>query len=154
MQGVWYSFKLHFSYLMNRRLTLRIYLHDGRQDDLDVYWKKSLRELTPRHFCDVIWNPSINSLSLENNVVFCSIVHWKLFQYIKIIPPRISYWQSGMIWKRLIQQIAHSAFDPFRVRQHFPCDSNFYNINNLWKKRIQVKIIVIVNRIDQKRLTG
>jgi hypothetical protein len=25
----------------------------------------------------------------------------------------------------LIQQIAHAAFDPLGVRQHFPCDSNF-----------------------------
>jgi hypothetical protein len=25
----------------------------------------------------------------------------------------------------LIQQILHAAFDPLRVRQHFPCDSNF-----------------------------
>jgi hypothetical protein len=29
-------------------------------------------------------------------------------------------------WKQpLIQQIAHAAFDPLGVRQHFPCDTNF-----------------------------
>jgi hypothetical protein len=56
---------------------------------------------------------------------FCWIVHHDLFQYIKITPPHISLLQSGIIYKTLIQQIAHAAFDPLGVRQHFPCDSNF-----------------------------
>ena len=43
----------------------------------------------------------------------------------EIIPPHISSWQSGIIKTALIQQIAHAAFDPLGVRQHFPCDSNF-----------------------------
>jgi hypothetical protein len=43
----------------------------------------------------------------------------------EIIAPRISSWQSGIIKQPLIQQIAHAAFDPLGVRQHFPCDSNF-----------------------------
>jgi hypothetical protein len=43
----------------------------------------------------------------------------------EIIAPRISSWESGIIKQPLIQQIAHAAFDPLGVRQHFPCDSNF-----------------------------
>ena len=36
------------------------------------------------------------NLSLENDDVFCWIVH-DLFQYIEIIPPHISSWQSGRV---------------------------------------------------------
>jgi hypothetical protein len=54
------------------------------------------------------------NLFLENNVVFCWIVHHK-FQCIKIIPPHISSWQSGSYQQSLIQQIVHAAFDALAV---------------------------------------
>jgi hypothetical protein len=85
------------------------------QEDLDYYCCLNNLSFTVNY-----------NLSLENNEVFCWIVHHNLFQYIEIIPPHISSWQSGIISKQpLIQQVAHAAFDPLGVRQHFPCDSNF-----------------------------
>jgi hypothetical protein len=53
------------------------------------------------------------SESVENNVVFCCIVHHNLFQYIKIIPPHTSCpGKAGSSKQPLIQQIVHAAFDP------------------------------------------
>jgi hypothetical protein len=109
-------FKLHFSYFLN--MHRRGCLHDGRWDD---FWcieishqvkQKFKCLLTELKYCreDLVvqedyycclnnFSFTVNyiNLSLENNEVFCWIVHSDLFQYIEIIPPHISSWQSEII---------------------------------------------------------
>ena len=63
--------------------------------------------------------PSIYNPSLENNKVFCWIMHCDLFQHIEIILPHIYPGKVGSYKQTLIQQITHAAFHPFVARQHF-----------------------------------
>jgi hypothetical protein len=95
-------FKLHFSYFLK---------NDGRWDD---FWcieishqvKQKFKCLSTElrycredlvvqedYYCclnNISFTVNYINLSLENNEVFCWIVHGDLFQYIKIIPPHIS----------------------------------------------------------------
>ena len=65
------------------------------------------------HFSYFLYRHLTGYLHVENNVVFCCIVHHNLFQHIKIIPPHTSCPdKAGSSKQPLIQQIVHASFDP------------------------------------------
>ena len=63
--------------------------------------------------------------SLENKFFaeLCTVTYFNKSKSSRLISHPS---KAGSYKQTLILQIAHAAFDPLVVRQHFPCDSNFW----------------------------